>query len=230
MGDADGDGLENIHEYYNNWDANVSDPCDAGKPKRGRAGIGYFGDSDGSVSLGAPDLQQMKLVLSGNSPSYAAVYPPDRLVQDFDGSNSIGAPDLQYLRLILSGSVISPTGWPTTLSQETPVGIPSVAVGHTVAIRVRLHSSGNTARPGFGVVFSVSQGTATLYGGEGAGIPVGSRYDLTTLAGEARIVLRVDAAVTIKVHVEVPSPNPAVDKILEAPVVLTQDVEIDGTL
>jgi hypothetical protein len=230
MGDADGDHLENIHEYFNNWDANVSDPCVKGKPLPGRAGIGYFGDADGSLSIGGQDLIQMKLVLSGNSPSYAAVYPPSQLVQDFDGSNSIGNQDLPLLKLILSGNVISPAGWPTALDQETPTvaTIPSVAVGHTVAIRVRLTTGSDMARPGFGVVFSVSGGTATLYGGEGAGTPDGSRYDLTTLNGEARIVLKVGAAGAIKVHVELPA-SPGTDNILESAVALTPDVEITGT-
>ena len=83
--------------------------------------------------------------------------------------------------------------------------------------------------PGFGVVFSVSQGSATLYGGEGAGTPVGSRYDLTYLNGEARIVLRVEAAGTIKVHVELPATNPGTDQILESAAPLPADVEITGT-
>ena len=233
MLDYDVDGLENIHEYYNGWDDNLSDPCVAGKPKRGRAGMGYFGDADGNHSIGFPDLTQMVLVLSGNSPSYDSVYPSNRVVQDLDGNGSLGFPDLALLTLLLSGNVISPSGWPTTLDQETPTlgHIPTVAVGQTVAIRVRLTKTGSPAlaRPGFGVVFSVIAGSATLLGGEGAGVPAGSRYDLTNLNGEARIVLRVDAAVTIKVHVEVPSPNPVLDKIAELPVVLPADVEITGT-
>jgi len=221
--DDDGDGLSNLDEYYNGSDPKSREP-------HGRAGMGYFGDADGTLSIGFPDSAKMVLVLSGNSPSYDSVYPPSQLVQDLDGTGSIGFPDLTLLTLLLSGNTLRPAGWPTTLDQETPTGIPLAPVGQTVAIRVRLTKSGSPAlaRPGFGVVFSVSEGTATLYGGEGAGPTPGSRYDLTNLNGEARIVLRVDAAVTIKVHVELPSPNPVLDKIVEPPVVLPSDVEIMG--
>ena len=228
LADFDGDGLTNLDEYYNSWDANVSNPCDESKPKIGRPGTGFFGDADGSLSIGGPDLDQVALVLSGNAPSYSRVYPAVQMVQDFDGSGSIGGPDLDYLQLMLSGNVVSPLGWPTTLSQELPAGVPAIQVGQTVAIKVRLTTLGGLERPGFGVVFSVSQGLATLFGGEGPGGGPGSRYDLTDANGEARIVLQVDAAETILVHVEMPAADPVHDLINGAAVALPSAVEITG--
>ena len=229
LADFDGDGLANIDEYYNNWDDNVSDPCDDSKPKIGRPGKGFFGDADGSLSVGGPDLDQLALVLSGNSPSYERVYPPDQMVQDYDGSGSIGGPDLDYLRAMLSGNVVLPSFGPTTLSQVLPVGVPSIQIGRTVAIKVKLTNIGRLERPGFGVVFRVmSQGSATLYGGEGWGSEPGSRYDLTNVNGEARMVLKVGAAGRILVHVELPAADPVHDLMNWAAVVLPSAVEITG--
>ena len=228
MSDPDGDGLENINEYYNNWDDNTSDPCDDSKPKIGRPGMGFFGDADGSLSIGGPDLDQVALILSGNAPSYSRVYPEVQMIQDFDGSGDIGGPDLDYLQLMLSGNVVSPLGWPTTLSQVLPVVVPSIQVGHTVAIKVKLTTIGGLERPGFGVVFSVSQGSAMLYGGEGWGSEPGSRYDLTDANGEARIVVKVNAAGTILVHVEMPAADPAHDLMSGAAVALPSEAEIMG--
>ena len=130
---------------------------------------------------------------------------------------------------MLSGNQVSPEGWPTDLTQELPMppDIPSVKVGSTVAIQVRLTNSG-FERPGFGVVFSVSQGSATLYGGEGAGVAPGSRNDLTNLNGEARMVIKVDAAETIRVQVEVPAADPVLDLMLTDTIALPSDVEITG--
>jgi hypothetical protein len=224
-GDADGDGLSNLDEYYNG-----SDPCDGADPKIGRPGKGFFGDADGSLSIGGPDLDQVALVLSGNEPSYSRVYPAVQMVQDFDGSGDIGGPDLDYLQQMLSGNVVSPLGWPTDLSQELPVGVPSIQVGHTVAIEVKLTTIGGLERPGFGVVFSVSQGSATLLGGEGWAVdyPAGSRYDLTDANGEARMVLKVGAPGTVLIHVEMPAADPVHDLMSGAAVALPSEVAITG--
>ncbi len=228
LADPDHDGLENIDEFYNNWDDNVSDPCDEGKPKIGRPGTGFFGDADGSLSIGGPDLDQVALILSGNDPSYSRVYPAMPMVQDLDGSGTIGGPDLDYIQLMLSGNVVSPLGWPTDLSQALPVGVPAIQVGHTVAIKVKLTTHGGLERPGFGVVFRVSQGSATLYGGEGWGPEPASRYDLTNSAGQARMVLQVNGTGTIRVHVDLPAADPVTNLMLTDAVVLPADVEING--
>jgi hypothetical protein len=148
------------------------------------------------------------------------------MIQDFDGSGSIGGPDLDYLQSMLSGNVILPLGWPTTLSQELPVVVPSIQVGHTVAIKVKLTTLGGLERPGFGVEFKVVVGTATLFGGEGAA--EGWRYDLTNLDGEARMVLRVDAAGPIEVQVRLPATDPIHDLVDEGVVPLEPNVQITG--
>jgi hypothetical protein len=84
--------------------------------------------------------------------------------------------------------------------------------------------------PGFGVVFSVVLGSATLYGGEGeaTGYSAGSRYDLTNLSGEARMVLRVDGTGAIHVLVELPPPNPQIDHMDASTVTLSPDVIINN--
>ena len=225
--DPEFDGVVNIDEYYNSWDANTSDPCDDSKPKIGRPGMGFFGDADGSLSIGGPDKDQLALILSGNSPSYSPVYPAMQMIQDFDGSGSIGGPDLDYIKLMLSGNVVSPFGWPTDLTKELPAGVPSIQVGHTVAIKVKLTTLGGLERPGFGVEFKVVVGTATLFGGEGSGAG-GWRYDLTNYLGEARLVLRVDAEGPIEVQVRLPATEPVHDMVNEGVVPLASNVQITG--
>jgi len=96
-----------------------------------------------------------------------------------------------------------------------------------VGIKVLLTSSG-LERPGFGVVFKVVSGSATLFGGEGGGPTPGSRYDLTNLAGEARMTLRVNAAGPIQVQAQLPSPDPIQDFMQADPVTLAPNVEITG--
>ena len=96
-----------------------------------------------------------------------------------------------------------------------------------MGIKVLLTSSG-LERPGFGVVFKVVSGSATLFGGEGGGPTPGSRYDLTNLAGEARMTLRVNAAGPIQVQAQLPSPDPIQDFMQADPVTLAPNVEITG--
>ena len=218
--DPDGDGLPNLQEYYNQ-----SDPCLA--EPHGQPGAAYFGDADGSLSIGGPDLDQLVQVLSGNSPSYEYVYPASELVQDLDGSGSIGGPDLDLLTLALSGNAISPAGWPTALTKLLPSGSPSLAVGSTVAIKVKLTAAGDLPRPGFGVVFKVVSGSATLYGGNGAASPPGARYALTNSAGEARIVAKVTAVGPINVQAELPAADPVINQMQTQPVTMAQNVVLN---
>jgi hypothetical protein len=230
MADYDGDGLENINEYYNDWDANVSDPCDPYKPLYwGKPGIGYFGDADGSMDFGGSDLNQIVMELSGSNPSYDMVYPSDRMVQDLDGDGGPSGGDLNIMVLMLSGNVAEPEGWPWDLTKVEPADGATVKVGRAVVIKVLLtRYYGSLERPGFGVVFRVSEGAATLYGGEGLGVEPDSRYDLTNISGEARMAVRVDAAGTIRVHVEVPGANPFPDHMLTDAIRLEPDVGITG--
>ena len=78
----------------------------------------------------------------------------------------------------------------------------------------------------------VSEGAATLFGGEGGGegwgLEPGSRYDLTNISGEARMAVRADAAETIRVQVEVPGANPFPDHMLTDTIGIEPDVEITG--
>jgi len=129
--------------------------------------------------------------------------------------------------MALSENVITPDGWPTDLAKLLPSGTPSVAVGQTVAIKVKL-TSNSLERPGFGVVFKVVSGSATLYGGEGQGPTSGSRYDLTNLDGESRMTLKVNASGSIEVQVQLPQPDPDLDLMNGSTVTLSPNVSITG--
>jgi len=226
--DSDGDGLENIHEYYNNWDDNISNPCNPTLPKIGRPGIGFFGDSDGTLDVSSGDMETIVAALCGNNPNYYRIYPEIYLVQDLDGTGDPSSGDYDLIVSMLSGNVRTPLGWPTELAQELPAGVPEVEVGHTVAIRVKLTKPVSLARPGFGVEFKVVTGSATLFGGEGAGAEPGSRYDLTNSAGEAQMVHQVSGTGTILVHVELPATDPVLNLMTGDTVTLLPDVEITG--
>ena len=166
--------------------------------------------------------------LCGNEPNYYRVYPEIYMVQDLDGSGDSSSGDYDLILSMLSGTVRTPGGWPTDLAQELPAGVPEVEVGGTVAIRVKLTTTGALERPGFGVVFKVVLGSATLYGGEGVGAEPGSRYDLTNSAGEARMVLQVTGTGTIRVHVELPAADPVLNLMIGDTVTLSPEVEITG--
>jgi len=201
--DPDADGLANVQEYFNDVDANVSDPCDGTKPRQGAPGAGYFGDADGNLVIGVPDLNIINLQLNGRHPDYSRVFPPDPIVQDLDGNLVIGVPDKNLISLILNGKLTDYiTGSPTELSLVAPIGGATVSVGDTVRIKVKLTKDLTKPRAGFGVVFTIVSGAGTLLGGEG--ISGSGRYDLTALDGVAQMVVRADAAGTILVHVELP--------------------------
>ena len=203
--DSDLDTLENVHEYYNdNGDGNVSDPCDDTKPRRGAAGGGYFGDGDGDLIIGSTDLSQINLKLNNRSVDYLNVFPADPLIQDMDGDLIIGSTDKDLISLILNGKMTDYiAGTPTELSLVEPAMPPTVAVGDTVRVKVKLTKDLTKPRAGFGVVFTIVSGAGTLLGGEG--ISGSGRYDLTALDGVAQMVVRAEGAgAPIVVQVELP--------------------------
>jgi len=202
--DGDTDGLANIHEYFNNnGDGNVSDPCDENKPRRGWPGGGYFGDADGNLLIGVPDLNKINIKLNDRLPDYSNVFPADPIIQDLDGNQIIGVPDKDLISLILNGKqsgIIA--GSPTELSLVAPIGGATVSEGDTVRIQVKLTKDLTKPRAGFGVVFTIVSGSGTLLGGEG--ISGSGRYDLTALDGVAQLVVRVDGTESILVEVALP--------------------------
>ena len=226
--DDDGDGVANVHEYFDG-ELHTADPCSNTSPKKGKKGGGYFGDADGSLSFGVPDLDTLKAQASGRPANYSSVFPPHFLVQDLDGTNSIGVGDLDLLKAIISGRASDYiSGSPNALAKVLPSGNPDVVVGDTVALKVTLSKDGTLLRGGFGVVFSVVQGSATLFGGEGdpgAPYPAGSRWDITDLNGQARMTLRADATGPIRVQVQLPY-----DGVVHTrEVTLSPDITITGT-
>ena len=204
LADGDLDTLANIHEYFNNnGDGNVSDPCDKEKPRRGWPGGGYFGDGDGNLLIGVPDMNRINLILNGRSADYSNAFPADPVIQDMDGNLIIGVPDKNIISLILNGKlggIIA--GSPTELSLVAPIGGATVAEGDTVRIQVELTKDLTKPRAGFGVVFTIVSGAGTLLGGEG--ISGSGRYDLTALDGVAQMVVRADGSGTILVQVDLP--------------------------
>jgi hypothetical protein len=203
LADGDLDTLANIHEYFNNnGDGNVSDPCDGTKPRRGAPGGGYFGDGDGDLIIGSTDLSKINLKLNGRSVDYLYVFPADPVIQDMDGDLIIGSTDKSILSLILNGrqgDYVS--GTPNTLVLES-LSPPTVSVGDTVRIQVKLTKDLTKPRAGFGVVFTIVSGAGMLFGGEGISGP--GRYDLTALDGVAQLVVRADGSGTILVEVKLP--------------------------
>jgi len=202
--DSDTDTLANIHEYFNNnGDGNVSDPCDGEKPRRGWPGGGYFGDGDGNLLIGVPDLNRINLILNGRSADYSNAFPADPIIQDMDGNLIIGVPDKNLISLILNGKLSGIiAGSPTELSLVEPLTPPTVAEGDTVRIQVELTKDLTKPRAGFGVVFTIVSGAGTLLGGEG--VSGSGRYDLTALDGVAQLVVRADGSGTILVQVDLP--------------------------
>jgi len=202
--DSDLDTLENVHEYFNNnGDGNVSDPCDDTKPRRGAPGGGYFGDGDGDLIIGSTDLSQINLKLNNRGVDYLNVFPADPVIQDMDGDLIIGSTDKSILSLILNAKLADfIAGTPTELSLVAPATPPTVGVGDTVRIQVKLTKDLTKPRAGFGVVFTIVSGSGTLLGGEGISGP--GRYDLTALNGVAQMVVRADGSGTILVQVDLP--------------------------
>jgi hypothetical protein len=222
--DFDADGLPNVHEYYNdNGDGNVSDPCDKEKPRRGKAGGGYFGDGDGDLIIGSTDLSQINLKLNNRGVDYLNVFPADPVIQDMDGDLIIGSTDKDLISLILNGKLTDfIAGTPTELSLVAPLTPPTVAVGDTVRIQVKLTKDLTKPRAGFGVVFTIVSGSGTLLGGEG--VSGSGRYDLTALDGVAQLVVRADGSGTpIRVQVALPYDS----EVHTQPVPLTSDPNVE---
>jgi hypothetical protein len=203
LADGDTDGLPNIHEYFNNGDGNASDPCNKTKPRRGAAGGGYFGDGDGNLLIGVPDLNRINLILNGRSADYSNAFPADPLIQDLDGNLIIGVPDKNLISLILNGKLTDYiAGTPTEMTLVEPAMPPTVAVGDTVRIQVELTNGKDNPSAGFGVVFTIVSGSGALLGGEG--VSGSGRHDLTALDGVAQMVVRADGSGTILVEVKLP--------------------------
>ena len=228
--DFDGDGLENVHEYYNDLslDGNTSDPCDDTKPRRGLDGGGYFGDGDGDLIIGSTDLSKINLKLNGRSVDYLNVFPADPVIQDMDGDLIIGSTDKSILSLILNAKQTDfIAGTPTALALEPPLPPATMQVGETVRIKVKLTNDKGNPSAGFGVVFDVVSGSATLLGGEGGPVTPeyssASRWDLTALDGIAQMVVRADAAGPIVIHTELPYDG----DVHTRQVILSPDIQIN---
>jgi len=224
-GDPDGDGNSNLNEYYAQ-----TDPCN--KDPNGAAGTGYFGDADGDLIIGSTDLSKINLKLNGRSVDYSSVFPADPVIQDMDGDLIIGSTDKSIISTILNGKRDYVSGSPTELTLVEPATVPAVLVGDTVALVVELTRNSSTPRPGFGVVFQVTSGSAELFGGRGAapGQGIGARYDLTGTDGRARMVASVQGGGMIRVQVILPG-DPKMNRselALAAPVEILGCADADG--
>jgi hypothetical protein len=166
-------------------------------------GGGYFGDGDGDLIIGSTDLSKINLKLNGRSVDYLNVFPADPVIQDMDGDLIIGSTDKSILSLILNAKLADfIAGTPTELSLVAPLSPPTVSVGDTVRIQVKLTKDLTKPRAGFGVVFTIVSGAGALLGGEG--LSGSGRYDLTALNGVAQMVVRADGSGTILVQVDLP--------------------------
>jgi len=122
-----------------------------------------------------------------------------------------------YMDLMLSGADMG-AGYPSSpvsLSVEWAPGLTPVKVGDTTHVTISVAAQGpglpaNLFAPGFGVMFWVASGAATLMGGEGTivGQPAGNRYDISMEAADgalANIIVRPDAAGTIVIDALIPA-------------------------
>jgi hypothetical protein len=108
-----------------------------------------------------------------------------------------------------------PSGFPSTPSSLTvsyEPGATVVAVGDTTHVTVSVHAQGPGTElysPGFGVVFWVSSGSATLLGGEGtdSGEAAGNRYNVSMEASSgapSNMVVRIDGPGPVTISAKVP--------------------------
>jgi hypothetical protein len=148
-------------------------------------------------------LNRLNLILNGRGADYSNAFPADPIIQDLDGNLIIGVPDKDLISLILNGKLTDYiAGTPTELSLVEPLTPPTVAVGDTVRIQVKLTNGKDNPSVGFGVVFTIVSGAGALLGGEG--VSGAGRYDLTALNGVAQMVVRADGSGTILVQVDLP--------------------------
>jgi hypothetical protein len=210
--DFDTDGNPNRYDYWNR-DGNiyVKDP----KPGMfANPGCYYWGENDGDGYPGPADMVAMKQAVSGIAPDYSNIIPHTFDTQDLDRDNYPGAADKTLLDAMIAG-VDRPAGFPSSPNHFQIEYAPgsTIKVGDTTHVTISIHNNEIPSVPycsGFGVVYWVQSGAATLLGGEGTadGQPAGNRYDFSMKSSEhalSTMVIRVDGAGPILINAKMPA-------------------------
>jgi hypothetical protein len=208
--DFDGDGIPNVHEYWNGTSPWVWNP-------KGAAACGYWGEGDGDGIVGPGDVSTLIQTMKDQSPDYGLVFPggAETLELDMDGIRGPG--DLSILRGFMKNQVFEAGDLgsrPDALERVYPPTGQTLNVdaGDTTHVTVAVHNESTnpswTYSPGIPVVFSIapsSYGAATILGGEGEETP-GTRYDLSSAMatnGQATVVIRVDGPGNIVINARI---------------------------
>jgi hypothetical protein len=202
--DFDGDGIANVHEYWNGTSPWVWNP-------KGFAACGYWGEGDGDGIVGPGDVSMLIQTTKNQSPDYSRVFPGSGETLELDMDGLRGPGDLSALVSFMKGQVLGYLGSrPDVLERVYPPPGQTLDVnaGDTTHVTVAVHNQNVKFTPGIPVVFSIapsSTGTATILGGEGQDT-AGTRYDLsTTIAtgGRATVTIRVDSPGNIIVNARI---------------------------
>ena len=205
--DFDSDLNPNLHEYWNGTDPWTAAPLD--HVSHVNFGCAYWGEGDGDAFTGPGDMNNLQALILGGSTDYSNVIPRSWQVQDLDRDGFPGPGDLSILQsMILESSLPSIDSRAAELVLFDSPSSP-VADGFTCHVTIGVlgeHVAGDRYVSGFGVVFTVSSGSATLLGGDGS--DSGGRYDYSGPFDPftpARIVIRIDSPGTIEIDAQVPA-------------------------
>jgi hypothetical protein len=231
--DFDGDGNNNLNEFWNGSDLWAPDPRLA---VSAQPACYYWGDGDGDGVPAPSDLVMLKLEVAGVAQDYRYILPHGADTLDLDRDGNAAPSDGVLLTLMLAGSE-RPGGYPSQAALLEVVAAPSgsVAVGSTTHVTLSVHSvSGDVPyAPGFGVVFTVDSGSAKLIGGDGTveGQGWGNRYDFSMEAAsgaKANIVVLVTGPDPITIGAKVPACGSYPNGRWNDEVVLSPPVVING--
>ena len=167
--DPDGDGLVNVHEFFNQTNPKYPEPYllnlrGLASPWNG----GFFADADGDLCYGGTDYYILDDYLEfGDTSGYSQVYPPTAETQDLNGDAILNYNDLYILSELITGDDSNFTGRPYAIELIEPEIGDSIQVGKPARLRVQVKDQDGSPRSGSAVVFEVIKGDASLYGGEG---------------------------------------------------------------
>jgi len=200
MADSDGDGIENVHDYWNKkthpwvWNPVCGPGCKC------------WGESHKSNGVVEPlDFYEAKRAVRELPTDYTGVIPQSFKTQDMDADDTASPTDLVHLKKMVKEQNIPAGTLParpvSLVVEEMPAAW--VAVGDTTHITLGVLNEASKYTSSFGVVFEIDPpGAATILGGEGkAGV---GRYDVSDENGLSRVVLRVNSPGLIHLHAKIP--------------------------
>lgn len=238
VADSDGDTITDFHEYWNPT-TNIISTDETCYEFPVSFGLFCWADWDGDGTITVTDLNTLRNYIFAQPVTYG-VYPANGETGDLDGDGAITVTDSNIMVNHIFGQDTPSLYVPGSITLLVPVGSPTVPVGGTQEITVRVKNNKTPATPmaGVGVLFTIS-GNGVLLGGRGsaAGLadpddgnfPSGSRWDITGPldagnGGTASMTVKVTGAGAITVGISIHS---NAGKHFDAPINLTPSVTIN---